>query len=85
MSATPPTNSELDRFRDQADSFIRDLDEEYYLHFAGLKETLDVLSDPDLMRQIRQSEADIAAGRKGLSFEEVFGEPLGKNRRKKRR
>jgi oligoendopeptidase F len=42
VSATPPTTSELDRFRDQADSFIRDLDEEYYLHFAGLKETLDV-------------------------------------------
>ena len=42
MSAAPPTNSELDRFRDQADSFIRDLDEEYYQHFAGLKETLDV-------------------------------------------
>src|SRR5882757_8367426 len=42
MSTTPPTNGELDRFRDRADSFIRDLDEEYYLHFAGLKETLDV-------------------------------------------
>jgi len=42
MSTAPPTNSELDRFRDQADNFIRDLDEEYYLHFAGLKETLDV-------------------------------------------
>ena len=42
MSEAPPTNNELDRFRDQADSFIRDLDEEYYLHFAGLKETLDV-------------------------------------------
>jgi oligoendopeptidase F len=38
----PPAPRELDRFRDQADSFIRDLDEEYYLHFAGLKETLDV-------------------------------------------
>jgi hypothetical protein len=47
MSDAPPTNSsltprELDQFRDQADGFIRDLDEEYYLHFAGLKETLDV-------------------------------------------
>ena len=47
MSAAPPTNNsftprDLDQFRDQADSFIRDLDEEYYLHFAGLKETLDV-------------------------------------------
>jgi hypothetical protein len=42
VSAAPPTSRELDQFRDQADSFIRDLDEEYYLHFSGLKETLDV-------------------------------------------
>ena len=33
---------EIDAFRDEADRFIADLDEEYYLHFAGLKETLDV-------------------------------------------
>jgi hypothetical protein len=32
----------IDAFRQRADDFIRDLDEEYYLHFAGLKETLDV-------------------------------------------
>lgn len=32
----------IDAFRQQADDFIRDLDEEYYLHFAGLKDTLDV-------------------------------------------
>jgi len=37
-----PTPREVDAFRDEADSFIRDLDEEYYLHFAWLKETLDV-------------------------------------------
>jgi hypothetical protein len=42
VSTAPPTSRELDAFRDEADSFIRDLDEEYYLHFAGLKETLDV-------------------------------------------
>ncbi|MFL5927135.1 MAG: hypothetical protein ACJ77E_09380, partial [Gaiellaceae bacterium] len=42
MSAAPPPTRDLDRFRAQADDFIRDLDEEYYLHFAGLKETLDV-------------------------------------------
>jgi hypothetical protein len=42
MSAAPPTNRELDGFRDRGDRFIADLDEEYYLHFAGLKETLDV-------------------------------------------
>jgi hypothetical protein len=37
-----PTPRELDQFRDQGDAFIRDLDEEYYLHFSGQKETLDV-------------------------------------------
>jgi hypothetical protein len=46
MSAVPPNSSptprELDQFRDQADGFIRDLDEQYYLHFSGQKETLDV-------------------------------------------
>ena len=56
-----------------------------YAEYERLKDTLDVLSDPELMRQIRQSEAEIAAGKKGLSFEEVFGEPLNPRRRKKRR
>ena len=42
MSAVPPTSRELDAFRERGDRFIADLDEEYYLHFAGLKETLDV-------------------------------------------
>ncbi len=37
-----PEPREIDSFRDRADRFIADLDEEYYLHFAGLKETLDV-------------------------------------------
>jgi prevent-host-death family protein len=54
-----------------------------YAEYERLKETLDVLSDPDLMQQIRESEAEIAAGRKGLSFEEVFGEPLVPKRRKR--
>ena len=57
-----------------------------YAEYERLKETLDVLSDPDLMKQIRESEAEIAAGKKGLSFEDVFGEPLFpvKRKRKKR-
>jgi hypothetical protein len=42
MSAVSPSTRELDAFRDRGDRFIADLDEEYYLHFAGLKETLDV-------------------------------------------
>ena len=32
----------VDAFRDRADRFIAELDEEYYLHFAGHKGTLDV-------------------------------------------
>jgi hypothetical protein len=36
------TTSELDAFRDSADRFIAEIDEEYYLHFAGLKETLEL-------------------------------------------
>lgn len=42
MSEQAPTSREIDSFRDDADRFIADLDEEYYLHFAGHKETLDV-------------------------------------------
>ncbi len=44
--------------------------------YERLKETLDVLSDPDMMRQIRAGERYFAKGGKGLSFEEVFGVPL---------
>jgi oligoendopeptidase F len=42
MSPEPLTNREVDAFRDEADRFIADLNEEYYRHFAGLKDTLDV-------------------------------------------
>jgi hypothetical protein len=34
--------------------------------------TREILRNPELMGQIRESEA----GNKGLTFEEVFGEPL---------
>ena len=44
--------------------------------YERLKATIDVLSDPDLMRQIRASQKYFARGGKGLSFQEVFGEPL---------
>jgi hypothetical protein len=35
-------SAQLDAYRDQADRFIAELDEEYYLHYAGHKETLDL-------------------------------------------
>jgi oligoendopeptidase F len=36
------TTRELDAFRDEADRFIAEIDEEYYLHYAGLKESLEL-------------------------------------------
>ncbi len=41
---TPPTPRELDAYRDRADRFIAALDEEYYLHYAGHKDTLEIAS-----------------------------------------
>ena len=37
-----PSASSLDVYRDEADRFIAALDEEYYLHYAGLKETFEL-------------------------------------------
>jgi prevent-host-death family protein len=44
--------------------------------YARLKETLDVLSDPALMNQIAESRVFYRSGKKGLPFEDVFGEPV---------
>ena len=40
--AAPLAGSDLDAYREEADRFIAAIDEEFYLHFAGHKETLDV-------------------------------------------
>src|SRR5438477_11807856 len=42
--------------------------------YERLKATIEVLGDPDLMRQIRKSGRYFARGGKGVSFEELFGE-----------
>jgi hypothetical protein len=42
VPSTSPTPSDLDSYRDGADRFIAELDEEYYLHFAGLKDKLEL-------------------------------------------
>ena len=44
--------------------------------YERLRETLDVLGDPSMMRQLRKSLAYFAKGGKGRTFEDVFGEPL---------
>ncbi len=43
MAVAPPTPRELDAYREQADRFIAAIDEEYYLHYAGLKDSLDLV------------------------------------------
>ena len=56
-----------------------------FAEYERLKATLDVLSDPALMRQIRRSQRYFAQGGQGLSFEQVFGEPLRAPRGRRRR
>jgi hypothetical protein len=41
-NVAPASARELEAYRARADRFIAALDEEYYLHFAGLKDTLDL-------------------------------------------
>lgn len=47
-----------------------------YDEYERLKETIDVLSDSDLMSQIQKSQAYYRTDKRGISFENVFGEPL---------
>ena len=42
MTPAPPSDRELDAYREEADRFIAELDEEFYLHYAGHKETFDL-------------------------------------------
>jgi len=42
VASAPPASLELDTYRDRIDRFVAALDEEYYLHYAGLKDTLDL-------------------------------------------
>jgi prevent-host-death family protein len=55
-----------------------------YDEYERLKDTLDVLSDPALMKQVAQSKSFYAKGRRGQSFEAVFGEPIVVKKRRKR-
>ena len=57
----PPSDRELDGYRTGADRFIAELDEEYYLHYAGLKPEFELrpiyerhadLTDLDTIRRI---------------------------------
>jgi prevent-host-death family protein len=42
-------------------------------HYEGLQETLDILSDPKAMAEIRKNMAYFRQGGKGYTLDEVFG------------
>src|SRR6184192_507488 len=58
MPPAPPSDRELDAYREQADRFIAELDEEYYLHYAGLKESFDLT--PIYERHKNLTDVDVA-------------------------
>lgn len=55
-----------------------------YGEYERLKDTIDILSDADLMKQIRRSRRFYATGSTGLSVEEVFGEASVRSKRRTR-
>ena len=55
-----------------------------YGEYERLKDTLEVLSDADLMKQIRRSQRFYAGGGTGLSLEEVFAKPSRPPKRRAR-
>jgi hypothetical protein len=58
VPSAPPTDRELDAYREQADRFLAEYDEETYLHFAGLKDSYDVAAIYE--RHINLSELEQA-------------------------
>jgi prevent-host-death family protein len=55
-----------------------------FAEYERLRETVETLSDPELMRQIRSSRRFYARAGRGLLFEEVFAEPLRSRKTTKR-
>jgi len=60
VPSAPPTPQELEAYRSGADRFIAELDEEYYLHYAGLKDRLEL--EPIFERHSDLTELERAQG-----------------------
>jgi hypothetical protein len=52
----PLSDRELDAYREQADRFIAELDEEYYRHYAGLKDRFDLAAIYERHRNLTGKE-----------------------------
>ena len=59
---TPLDQRKLDALRAEADRFIAELDEEAYLHFAGLKETYDLVPIYERHAQLTMPDTPTAIG-----------------------
>jgi hypothetical protein len=60
--ASAPPSQELDQLREHADRFIAELDEEYYLHYAGLKESFELKPIYDRYPQLTSLETARSVG-----------------------
>ena len=63
MATTPLSDRELDAYREQADRFIAELDEEFYLHYAGHKEKLELSPIYERFSDLTQLDQALALGR----------------------
>jgi hypothetical protein len=68
VATAPPTSTDLDAYREGADRFTAELMEEYYLHYAGLKETLELES-------IYDRHSDLTTKERAQSLGEAVGGP----------
>jgi len=60
--AEPLQQGEIDALSADADRFLAELDEESYLHFAGLKETLDIAPIYERHERLTQLDTALALG-----------------------
>jgi hypothetical protein len=67
MATEAPTSREIDAFREEADRFIAELDEEYYEHYAGLKESFEL--EPIYERHASLTKLETARSLEGAPTE----------------
>ena len=68
MPSDSPTPQDLDAYREDADRFIAELDEEYYLHFAGLKDKLELEPIYERHQDLTTLEWTQALGRRSTAI-----------------
>jgi hypothetical protein len=70
VPATPPSQRELDAYREQADRFIAELDEEAYLHYSGQKDSYELAAIYERHAELTTLEA---AQRLGMAVDGTAG------------